>query len=132
MTLHPVDIHVGKRLRLRRKMMGMSQEELGSAVGVTFQQIQKYERGTNRMGSSRLFEISNVLHTSISYFFDGFVDESQFGFAEPDSAEKLDDIEQQEMESKETLSLLQAYYRINDPNVRNKVLALIKSLRTKE
>src|SRR5471032_1999010 len=67
---HPVDVHVGARMRQRRTLLGMSQEKLGTAVGLTFQQIQKYERGSNRIGSSRLFEFSKVLDVPVSYFFD--------------------------------------------------------------
>jgi len=67
---HPVDIHVGKRLRSRRTLLGMSQEELGKSVGVTFQQIQKYERGLNRIGSSRLYEFACILGVSVTYFFE--------------------------------------------------------------
>lgn len=67
---HPVDVHVGTRVRLRRTMLGISQEKLGEAVGLTFQQIQKYERGANRIGSSRLFEFSRVLDVPVSFFFD--------------------------------------------------------------
>ena len=67
---HPVDVHVGTRMRQRRTLLGMSQEKLGKAVGLTFQQIQKYERGANRMGSSRLYEFARVLDVPISYFFD--------------------------------------------------------------
>ncbi|MBN8531826.1 MAG: helix-turn-helix transcriptional regulator [Alphaproteobacteria bacterium] len=68
---HPVDIHVGKRIRQRRIMLGLSQEILADSVGVTFQQVQKYERGTNRVSSSRLFDVAKTLGTTISYFFEG-------------------------------------------------------------
>src|SRR6478609_5765393 len=67
---HPVDVHVGARMRQRRTLPGMSQEKLGTAVGLTFQQIQKYERGANRIGSSRLYEFAKVLDVPVSYFFD--------------------------------------------------------------
>ena len=72
MALHPnpIDIHVGKRVRLRRTLLGMSQEKLGKAINLTFQQVQKYERGTNRIGSSRLYQLSQVLDIPVSYFFD--------------------------------------------------------------
>ncbi len=66
----PVDVHVGSRVRIRRTLLGMSQEKLGAAINLTFQQIQKYERGTNRIGSSRLFELSKVLDVPVSFFFD--------------------------------------------------------------
>jgi len=66
---HPIDIHVGKRIRLRRTLLGMSQEAIGAAIGVSFQQVQKYERGVNRVGASRLFEFSKILDAPVSYFF---------------------------------------------------------------
>jgi len=122
---HPVDIHVGKQLRSRRKRLGMSQEELGKSVGVTFQQIQKYERGTNRVGSSRLYQFSKVLGTSISYFFDEFSpDETAIGLAEDTATIEKSRL----LDSRETLNLVQAYYKITDPAVRNKILSLVKSL----
>ena len=77
MALHPnpIDIHVGKRVRLRRTLLGISQEKLGKAINLTFQQVQKYERGTNRIGSSRLYQLSQVLDIPVSYFFDGLPSE---------------------------------------------------------
>lgn len=127
MGAHPVDVHVGKRLRMRRKMLGMSQEDLGRPVGVTFQQIQKYERGTNRVGSSRLYDFAKILNVSVGYFFEGFTGET----AKEDrvSAADISSDVQESLESKETMSLVQAYYRIPDAAVRAKVLGLIKSLR---
>src|SRR5436189_681918 len=68
---NPVDVHVGSRVRLRRMMLGMSQEKLGESLGITFQQIQKYEKGTNRIGASRLQHIARVLTMPVSYFFEG-------------------------------------------------------------
>ncbi|MBL4614923.1 MAG: helix-turn-helix transcriptional regulator, partial [Magnetovibrio sp.] len=76
-TPRPVDVHVGARLRQRRTLLGMSQEKLGEAVGLTFQQIQKYERGANRIGASRLYQLSNVLDVSVSYFFEEMPGEVQ-------------------------------------------------------
>ena len=67
---HPVDVHVGTRVRLRRTLLGMSQEKLGEAIGLTFQQVQKYERGTNRIGASRLYELSRVLDVPVGFFFE--------------------------------------------------------------
>lgn len=74
--MHPVDVHVGERVRRRRRAMGISQEKLGDLVGVTFQQVQKYEKGANRVSASKLFEISNVLQVPISFFFDGLASAS--------------------------------------------------------
>src|SRR5512145_1807794 len=67
---NPIDVHVGSRVRLRRTLLGMSQEKLGEAIGLTFQQVQKYERGANRIGSSRLFDLARVLDVPVSYFFE--------------------------------------------------------------
>lgn len=130
MSEHPVDAHVGKRLRLRRNMLGMSQEELGTAVGVTFQQVQKYERGTNRIGSSRLFEIAKILSVPVGYFFDKFSPEEAIG--EMGFAEKASEYEAYDMNNKETMNLVQAYYKIPDAAVRQKVLSLIKAMRTEK
>jgi transcriptional regulator with XRE-family HTH domain len=137
----PIDVHVGSRIRLRRTLMGLSQERLGEALGLTFQQVQKYERGVNRVGASRLFDLSRVLDVPISFFFDdlpeplgeagggavprrtwGFAD-AQEGFGTPPPA-PVDDA----LHRRETLELVRAYYRIIDPAVRKRVFELIKSL----
>jgi transcriptional regulator with XRE-family HTH domain len=123
---HPVDLHVGKRIRLRRSMLGMSQDSLGKEIGVTFQQIQKYERGVNRVGSSRLFDFSRILNVPVGYFFDDLEAQNspKMGFSESnDNGLDLDP-----MDSKETLNLVRAYYRIVDPSVRKKVLGLIRAM----
>jgi transcriptional regulator with XRE-family HTH domain len=128
MAPHPVDVHVGKRLRLRRTILGLSQESLGNAIGVTFQQVQKYERGINRMGSSRLFEFSKLLNIPISYFFEEFTDgnasKAASGFAE----NKPQEFEAEQLSSRETLEMMRSFYRITDPTVRKRVLDLIRSL----
>src|SRR5437016_10124339 len=88
-TPNPVDVHVGSRVRLRRTLLGMSQEKLGEAIGLTFQQVQKYERGANRIGASRLFDLSRVLDVPVSFFFDDMAHETagrQGGFAESQEA----------------------------------------------
>ncbi|MEQ9643681.1 MAG: helix-turn-helix transcriptional regulator [Alphaproteobacteria bacterium] len=122
---NPVDIHVGGRVRLRRTLMGMSQEKLGEALGLTFQQVQKYERGTNRIGSSRLYQLSRILDVPVSFFFDDMADEgAATGFAEPGQA----GFEHDQMTRRETLELVRAYYRITDPQVRRRVYELMKSL----
>lgn len=130
----PIDAHVGARVRLRRTLLGMSQEKLGDALGLTFQQVQKYERGVNRIGASRLFDLARVLDVPIGFFFDDLPQEmggnaavrsspALYGFAE--SAERLED---DSMNKRETLELVRAYYRINEPSVRKRVFDLIKSL----
>ena len=134
---HPIDIHVGKRLRLRRSMLGLSQEALGDKIGVTFQQIQKYERGINRIGSSRLYELSLILDIPVSYFFEGMQDDGDLpkkadfnsnvvsgGFAENEKK----GFEPENLSSKETLSLVRSYYAIESSVLRKKVLGLIKAV----
>ena len=137
----PVDTHVGGRLRLRRNLVGMSQEQLGEALGLTFQQIQKYERGMNRMGASRLYHMSRVLGVPPEYFFDEMPSEisgiPQPGFADNGQA-PLDGASGGSVQSdatilqkRETLELIRAYYRIQDPKQRRKVYELIKSMADK-
>ncbi len=130
----PIDAHVGARIRLRRTLMGMSQERLGEALGLTFQQIQKYERGVNRVGASRLYDLAHVLDVPISFFFDDMPEpltqgggeiaaRRGFGFAEAQQGFSDDALNR-----RETLELVRAYYRITDPAVRKRVFDLIKSL----
>ncbi len=128
---NPVDIHVGRRVRLRRTLLGMSQERLGDAVGLTFQQIQKYERGANRIGASRLFELTQILDVPVSFFFDDMADELKS--SEGRMAKGLRDrgqapLEPDPMAKRETLELVRAYYRISDPRVRKRVFELTKSV----
>jgi transcriptional regulator with XRE-family HTH domain len=125
---HPVDIHVGKRLRLRRTILGLSQEAIGNAIGVTFQQVQKYERGVNRMGSSRLFEFSKILSVPVSYFFED-MDKSVSSPTSPSGvAEEAPAFEHEKISTRETLEMMRAYYRISDLSVRKRVFELIKSI----
>jgi len=123
----PVDVHVGSRVRLRRTLLGMSQEKLGNAVGLTFQQIQKYERGANRIGASRLFEMSRVLDVPVQFFFDEMPTEPESSDYRPMSAE-ADTPEQDPMARRETLELVRAYHRIPDPQVRRRLFELAKAL----
>ncbi len=129
MSSHPVDIHVGKRLRLRRTLLGMSQEAVGSAIGVTFQQVQKYERGINRMGASRLFDFSKVMNIPVSYFFDGY--QAQGEAPAGGMAEENTEFEHEVSSSRELLELSRAFNNISDPQVRKRVLELVKSLTEK-
>jgi len=137
----PIDIHVGSRVRLRRTLLGMSQERLGDALGLTFQQVQKYERGVNRVGASRLFDLSRVLDVPISFFFDdmpeplagvyggqtsGVGGRRTYAFAE--AQESFGPGADDAMNRRETLDLVRAYYRITDSAVRKRVLDLVKSL----
>lgn len=126
----PVDAHVGARMRLRRTMLGMSQEKLAHALGLTFQQVQKYERGTNRVGSSRLYELSKILDVPIQFFFDEMSREVDMTARDGTGAPALAhaDVQEQTMMKRETLELVRAYYRIKSPRVRRKVYDLAKSL----
>jgi len=130
----PIDVHVGTRIRLRRTLLGMSQERLGEALGLTFQQVQKYERGVNRVGASRLFDLSRVLDVPISFFFDDMPENLAASFGGPngrrpgtlpDGQEAFPD---DTLNRRETLELVRAYYRITDPNVRKRMFDLIKSM----
>ena len=118
----PVDVHVGQRVRARRKMLGLSQTQLGKDLGVTFQQVQKYERGTNRIGSSRLFKMSTTLDVTVAYFFEGA--ETKL----PGYNESLEALNGEAFERQETQELVEAYYRIADPRIRKKVLGLARLL----
>src|ERR1700750_2838719 len=132
----PIDVHVGSRIRLRRTLLGMSQERLGESLGLTFQQVQKYERGVNRVGASRLFDLSRVLDVPISFFFDDIPEplakvhgsyqttRAMGGFAEGQDGFGADEM----LNRRETLELVRAYYRITDPAVRKRVFDLIKSM----
>lgn len=130
----PIDVHVGSRIRLRRTLLGMSQERLGEALGLTFQQVQKYERGVNRVGASRLFDLSRVLDVPISFFFDDMPDSlasaygGQSGRRASGFAEAQDGFGDDTLSRRETLELVRAYYRITEPAVRKRVFELIKSM----
>jgi transcriptional regulator with XRE-family HTH domain len=125
---NPIDVQVGSRVRLRRNMLGLSQEKLGTAIGLTFQQVQKYERGANRIGASRLHELSRVLDVPVSFFFDDMdpvrAPAIPGGFAEP-SAEAF---ESDPMRRRETVELVDAYYAIDDGAVRRRLLDLARAL----
>ena len=128
---NPVDIHVGSRVRLRRTMSGMSQEKLGDSLGITFQQIQKYEKGTNRIGASRLQQIATVLSTPISFFFEdapGTGNDAQSGFAESASTNYVVDF----LSSSEGLQLNRAFVKIPDQKVRRKLVELARVLANEE
>lgn len=122
-----VDAHVGNQVRLRRMLIGMSQEKLGQLLGLTFQQVQKYERGINRIGAGRLFEIAHVLGVNIRYFYDGLGDTPSgraHGSAEEAEPPQLVHF----ATSGEGLQLNMAFMRITDHKVRKRILDLVKSL----
>lgn len=123
----PVDVHVGSRVRLRRTLLGMSQDKLGKALSLTFQQIQKYERGANRIGSSRLYKLSQILDVPVSFFFDDMPPEvtgKGTGMAEGGKQS----FEVGQLSRRETLELVRAYYKIKDPLVRKKLFEMVKAL----
>ena len=128
----PIDVHVGGRVRLRRTLLGMSQERLGEALGLTFQQVQKYERGVNRIGASRLFDLARVLDVPIGFFFDDMPDAMGGSMAVTRRmagfSENQEGFEDDTLHRRETLELVRAYYRITDAAVRKRVFDLIKSL----
>nr|WP_255608983.1 helix-turn-helix transcriptional regulator [Methylosinus sp. Sm6] len=122
----PIDRHVGSRVRMQRVLMKMSQEKLGEALGLTFQQVQKYEKGTNRIGASRLQQISKTLNVPPSFFFEGAptVDATGDGFAEESSSQYVVEF----LSTAEGLHLNRAFARIKDPKVRKRVIDLITTL----
>jgi transcriptional regulator with XRE-family HTH domain len=130
-TATSVDMHVGQRLRVRRSLLGLSQEKLAEYIGVTFQQIRKYERGMNRISAGRLFQLSKILEVPVAYFFEnagnaadaqpsrGFSDNSQEAFGN-----RNEDL----MMNKETLELIRVYYAIESSERRKNILKFIKSM----
>ena len=131
----PIDVHVGSRVRLRRIMLGVSQEKLAEGLGLTFQQVQKYERGVNRIGASRLFELTRLLDVPISFFFDALPESMgghgrvfEAGLREAGDTQRSETGGDDVLRRRETLEMVAAYYRITDPAVRKRILDLIKSL----
>jgi transcriptional regulator with XRE-family HTH domain len=123
-TPDPIDIHVGGRVRLRRTLMGLSQAALARTLGLTFQQVQKYEKGYNRIGSSRLFQIARILEVPVAFFFEGIAEGGQASAV----AEAADPYDGDPMLKRETLELVRAYYRIADASARKRVFELVKAL----
>lgn len=126
---NPVDVHVGTRVRMRRILLGMSQEKLGEMLGLTFQQVQKYEKGINRIGASRLYDISKVLDVSVQYFYDqapGSDAKGAFaeGLADGGGESYVTDV----LRSRDGLELNKAFARIEDPRVRRSIVDLVRSL----
>ena len=123
-----VDVYVGGRVRQRRTMLGMSQEKLGEALGLTFQQVQKYERGANRIGASRLHQISEVLDVPINFFFEDISPSLTKKRGKTALAEAQAEYDYDPMAKRETLELVRSYYKIKDPKVRRRIFDLIKQL----
>ncbi|NLS07091.1 helix-turn-helix transcriptional regulator [Rhizobium sp. P32RR-XVIII] len=129
-TPNAIDVHVGSRVRTRRLLLGLSQVQLAEQIGVTFQQVQKYEKGMNRIGASRLLKIAEVLSVPPSFLFqqDGASPRRLDGDETPDSADPVGEF----LRSKEGLALNQAYLKITDAKVREKVLSLVKAMAAAE
>jgi transcriptional regulator with XRE-family HTH domain len=123
---NPIDVHVGSRVRLRRMLLGMSQEKLGEHLGLTFQQIQKYEKGINRIGASRLFDLSRVLAVPVQYFYEELPvagGETAAGFGERPAESYAVEF----LGSREGLELNKAFARISDPRVRRSIVELVRA-----
>ena len=123
---NPIDIQVGNRVRIRRMLIGMSQERLGDLLGLTFQQVQKYEKGVNRIGAGRLFEVSRILNVPIDFFYEGV--NAQLADSEPNAMPPVMEF----VSSGEGLQLSLAFMKIKDAKVRKRVLDLVKSLSEEE
>ncbi|MCC8427857.1 helix-turn-helix transcriptional regulator [Reyranella aquatilis] len=124
-----MDTHVGNRLRQRRALLGMSQTDLGNAVGLTFQQVQKYERGFNRVSSSRLFEFAKVLDVPVEHFFDGMDEAAVTTKRKPGRPRSTEKSTDSDLNTKrETLELVRAYYKIRSKSLREKTRELIMAL----
>ncbi|MGI9461875.1 MAG: helix-turn-helix domain-containing protein [Alphaproteobacteria bacterium] len=143
-SVHPIDKHVGDRIRLRRKMLRLTQTDLAEILGISFQQVQKYERGSNRIGCSRLYELSVILQTSIDFFFKDIDDDTRelftdlmpkelFGMAEKEDENELDsaDDNQDPFNRKDVLELIIAYNKITDNKQKKLFLELAKNFTKK-
>ena len=126
----PVDVHVGARLRRRRTLLGMNRTKLGDAIGVTFQQVQKYESGANRISASRLFDLSRMFEVPVEYFFDDMP--TAVAASTPTQgggkAKEPPSYEPNPMAKRETLQLVRAYYKIRDPQVRKRLYELTRAI----
>jgi transcriptional regulator with XRE-family HTH domain len=127
---NPIDKHVGSRVRMRRMMLGMSQERLGDSLGLTFQQVQKYEKGTNRIGASRLQQISHILQVPVAFFFEGapVLQGASDKMNEAPSPAYVSDF----LATSEGLSLTKAFMRIKEPRLRRRIVDLVEAIAGEE
>jgi transcriptional regulator with XRE-family HTH domain len=126
---NPIDLHVGARIRMRRKLLGISQEKLADGLGLTFQQVQKYERGANRVSASKLYEIARSLQSSVAYFFEGLADPTEGETsAQTNQGQFVHDF----LMTTEGLELAGLFPKINKPKVRRRVLDLVRSMADEE
>ncbi len=126
---NPIDIHVGKRVRLRRNILRITQKELGEMLGLAFQQIQKYEKGDNRISASRLWDISKVLGVPVGFFYEEIDDETDAQSPRPknDDEEYLKELTNDPMQREETLKLVRAYYKIHNRTLAKNILNVIET-----
>ncbi len=133
-AFNPIDVHVGARLRARRTLLGLSQTVVANSIDLTFQQLQKYEKGANRVGASRLYDLSQILDVDIDYFFDEMdqatqkASPAQISHRNPDPFPKRPAKSDHPLIKRETLELVRAYYKIRDPKIRSHVRRLFKSV----
>lgn len=130
-TPNPIDLHVGSRVRLRRMLVGLSQEKLGESLGLTFQQVQKYEKGSNRISASRLYQIGQILNVPVQFFFEDIRSVGgapASGFAEPGDQPLMMDF----LNSSEGLQLNRSFAKIHSPTVRRRVVDLVKAISASE
>ena len=128
---HPIDIHVGSRLRERRMLLSIPQDQLAKQTGITFQQVQKYESGRNRVSASRLFEFANILSVPVTYFFPSACQEQAYGLSDQDQA-AFDGPERPSvphwLQDRDTLELIRSFQAIRDPKLQKHVLSLVKQM----
>ncbi len=133
-TPHPVDVHVGQRVKLRRTLMGMTQGKLGESIGLTFQQIQKYERGANRISARKLWQLSNVLDVPVSFFFDEMSDKVKASFPGYIGETAEDGIPEEELtlHRRQTLELVRTFSKLQDPVIRKRVIDVVRAIAESE
>jgi transcriptional regulator with XRE-family HTH domain len=131
LTRHPIDVHVGARLRQRRILLGLSQTVLGNASAITFQQIQKYENGGNRISSSRLFEFAKILNVPVSHFFEEMAPGLATGRRKVGRPKRNGSDEADIDTKRETLELVRAYYKIRNDGIRREIRVMVKALASK-
>jgi transcriptional regulator with XRE-family HTH domain len=129
---NPTDKHVGSRVRMRRMMLGMSQEKLGDALGLTFQQVQKYEKGTNRIGASRVQQIAHILQVPVSFFFEGGPSPASSGRAEGMGEAPSPAYVSEFLSTSDGLALTKAFMRIEDAKLRRRIVDLVEQIASRE
>jgi len=127
---HPVDVHVGKQLKLKRTLVGLTQGALGERIGLTFQQIQKYERGANRVSASKLWQLSNILDCPVEYFFEDMPENVRNEFPGYEGYTSEADVPEEELtlHRRQTLELVRAFSDVKDQNIRTQVNKMVKAM----